>query len=812
MPQSGYLSLDPQAGQPVAATPPPAGPYLSTDPRAGQPGGGRGGGPGVPAPAHGGRGGGPGDVRAAAAAPPPDTTFYPGGWKGFAEDAAGIAGGIGATAAATALLPEELPVAGVAGIAKALPYAARVARGVIGIAGAGAGGATAAAASGSPLTAQAPPSGEDPDSVVAAFKRQAEMEALGLGTGWVASALGRRAIGRTVARNAIEGLASQREATLARTQAVLDQARDALQSHAAATAQESAARTAAIGAKQAEAQTAQIQAMGAERQAKVVKEIGAERATQARAQWPQSEAELQEHMAPGSAAQPPPNFPAQAAGKVAEVVQGPAKSSKALLGEAVDAAAQSGPEIDITGVKRAVEAMHAKTRPERLVAEAVPPKTEQELIREFVAGQRENVTGARAGTAAAGGVKPAATDWRSLLGVDESHPLPGVLSEIQNAPDQVPFAVAHQIKRNLNDAVNWAAPAKKQLQQITKGASQQIRGALRDAGHAPYEQATAAYGEVAKLFDRNQLGAQITRLVETGHADRVVSSSLIKPSEPIPLRMLKEVLLHHGEQGGGAEGRAAGQAAWDSLRSSVMYKYLIQPGLENFDKSVAKMHPEFLHLLTEDGPGRDVFERLATMADAVKDVEARTAEQVTAVTAAGQEARTAQRAASSQAAVLKQQGTQVAAQRAVERTALRGDAAQAARGVREARKPTPAEKALDRSTLVQAQAPRQIAAEGAYAALAPLGSPRQVAGFSRLVLGGPKVNDLIRWASLSPTATRAFVRAVTSPAPGQAVAALIRLKDWMGGETPPAMAVGHQQGAGAPARQPAAVPPPGPGR
>lgn len=775
MPQGQGLTV--VKSEPLPAGTPPPGPgalrVVTSQPLPGSRG------PGAAAPPVSGRGGGAGNTRIAAATPPPTEPFYPGGWKGAAQDAAGVAGGIGATALATALLPEAAPVAGVAGVAKALPYAARVARGAIGILGAGTGGAAAAGATGSPLTAQAPPSGEEPDSVVDAFKRQAEMEAAGLGTGWVINALGRRMIGSTVGRKADQWLRGTREAHLEDAQRILDQARDAVHAHAAATSRESVARAATAAGHEADAVAAQQQAMSAEATARAAKSFGETQAGQIRQQWPTGAALLQ----PAHAATPPPNLPRQAATQVKAVVEGPAKRALDQIGQAVETAAESGPPVDFRPIKAQAQAMYAHTQP-AAAGGAIPPD---------VAGYFSNVDEATIRQIfAKGGVA-----------LEEAHPLPGVLRQIQEAPDTVPFADAHRYKRMLDDAIGWRpagavqAPAKKQLAQITKGVRGQIRTMM--ASHAPYTQATQAYRDAAILYAPGGLARKIQATAEVN--PEAVVNTLVKVQEPTKLQMLREVLLHHAEQGGDPE---RGRQAWQAVQAAVMEKHLIRPGLDKFDQSVAKMHPEFLHALTEDGPARGVFERLRQMAEAVKSIEGRTAATVDVATADARAARTRQAAAEGKASVLRQQSKQVAAQRAVEQTDLRAETTRAARNLREARKPTAAEKAFGESSLATAPPPATVGSELAYAAAAPPGSPRQLAGTARLVLRGPKVNDLIRWASLSPTGTQAFVRAVTSPAPGQAIAALIRLKDWMGGAQPPTMAVGHQQG------QPAAVPPPGP--
>ena len=797
--QPRYLSTDPNAG--LAATPPPAAPagtptYLSTDPLAGGPGGGRGRGPGgIPRAATGGRGGVPSGPVAAAL--PPEPQYYPGGWKAAAQDFGGMVGGGLATMAATAALPAEIPIAGLAGVAKALPWAARAARGAIGVVGAGAGGATAAAATGSPLTASGPnsTSTDTEDSVAAAFKRQAEMEAMGLGAGWAFNAAGRRLIGSRVARNARDWLGATREASMEDARRILEQSQDAIHAHTAARAKERIARTDALVQAADDARAAQGQAMSAEATARASRQFGKEQGAAVGRSWPGSEAEIQPVPAhavsskvyPG-AIPPPPNYPANAAQDVAKVVSGPAQRSLDQLGQAVEASAQSGPSVAWGPIKAKLRQMHAATQPAALQeaeAAAVNP-----AVGYFSSPEQARAVLEKAGIA-----------------LEPGHPLPGVLGKLEQAGDAVTFSDAHKFKRMLDDAIGWKpagavhAPAKKQIAQITKG----IRGEIRTAmsGHAPYAQATQAYKDAATLFSPHGLARQVQAVAST-NPERLLT--LVKPSEPTKFRMLKEVLTEHAAAGGGEEGVQAGQEAWDAVRSTVIYKHLIQPGLANFDSSVAKMHPEFLHLLTEDGPGRGVFNRLQQMSDAVKTITANTEATTEMATAAGQAARGRQRAAQARGSVLKVEGQQVSARRAAERVGLNRERQIAQRGVAEAGKPTAAEKAFDQSSLASAPPPSQVVSEGAYAAAAPVGSPRQLAGTARLFLKGPKVNDLIRWASLSPTGTQAFVRAVTSPAPGQALAALMRLKDWMGGAAPPDLAPGHTPGGGGGG----IAPPPGP--
>lgn len=859
MPQQGYLSTDPNAGQPVTPpTAPPPGTYLSTDPTAGAPVAGRGAGPGAPPPAAGGRGGGPGNTRIAATTPPPSKEFYPGGWKAAGQDFAGMVGGGVAAAAAGAALPAVAPVAGVTAVGRMLPMAARVARGAAGIAGAGAGGAAASAVSGDSLA-------DGEDSVWGAFKRQAEMEATGLGLGWGLSAIARRAIAGPVAKAARYGLEWLRSTEMTSVRDALERAQDAIRHHATQAAANKFARTQATTALDETIQAAKTEARGAASAAQAtraglpgqiegIRERGGTAEATARGRWPQSEAAV----APPQRPLPPPGqkvryaftqpgmgegpdiplyevldkshplagshvsaatltehgFPVPAhvptaalnptvyaAQATERAVSGPAQRSLDKLGQAVESAAESGPAVRWGPIQQKLRDMHAKIQPvalEESGALAANPN-----IAYFKDAEQARALLAKAG-----------------VELEAGHPLPGVLGKIEEiATDTLPFRDAHRFKRMLDDAIGWKpagavkAPAKTQLKQITKG----IRGEIRQlmSVHQPYEQATAAYRDAATLFAPGGLARKIQAAAETN--PEALVNTLVKPSEPTKFQMLKEVLTHHAKEGGDPE---AGQMAWQAVQSTVMYQHLIKPGIDQFDKSVAKMHPEFLDLLTGDPYARQVFERLQTMADAVKGIRQQTAQELrgargeAARVVAGhqqtaQAARGRQWTAEGRKAEITRAGAQEDAAHAVEGQRLQGERQDASRAVAHAKLPTAAERAFVESKLATQQGAGSQLSDAVYAAAAPLGSPRQLAGGARAFLAGPKVNDLIQWASFSPRRTQMFVRAVTGPAPGQAIAAMIRLYDWETGDEPP-MAVGHQQAPGAVSpKQNPLTPPPG---
>ena len=122
----------------------------------------------------------------------------------------------------------------------------------------------------------------------------------------------------------------------------------------------------------------------------------------------------------------------------------------------------------------------------------------------------------------------------------------GVIRQILNAPGEVPFRAAHQLKRALDEGVNWESPAKKQVQQITKGLRSSLRDEMR--GFRPYDQATHAYESILPLY-REGLGAEV-RQAAIDNPESLVR--LIKRTEPTKAAMFRDLLLRQAEAGGDA--------------------------------------------------------------------------------------------------------------------------------------------------------------------------------------------------------------------------------------------------------------------
>lgn len=292
--------------------------------------------------------------------------------------------------------------------------------------------------------------------------------------------------------------------------------------------------------------------------------------------------------------------PAKVGQDVEAVAQGPAKHSLDQLGQNVEAAAKSGPAVDWRGVKDSVNSMAEKMTP---VASHEQPQG---------VGYLNN---ARAQGGATAGEQSRYAKALADAGVQlpPEHPLPGALGKIQEAPDQVSFEDAHKYKRMLDDAINWDRRSSKQIQGVTKATRQAVRSSM--SGHAPYDEATAAYKAAAPLFQRG-IVAQLHKGV-IDNPERIVS--LIKGNEPTKLGMLFDVLDTHAAQGGGA---AEGEAAKNAVRSAWTFQKLIKPGIENVGTNIAKMDPAFAARMYGDSEGQAVLGNLQKIGAAMRVVGA----------------------------------------------------------------------------------------------------------------------------------------------------------------------------------------------
>ena len=303
------------------------------------------------------------------------------------------------------------------------------------------------------------------------------------------------------------------------------------------------------------------------------------------------------------------------------------------------------------------------------------------------------------------------------------HRLPRALEYARSVigeADSIPFSEAHKLKRILDDAVNWDQKAKKQAEQMAKG----FRGTLRDLmkGHAPYDEATSAYTAVARLHDRGYA----PQLLKVAESNPESITKLIKGDEPTKTRMLRDLLLGETAKGGGA---AQGEAAWNAVRAAWTHENLVRGGIEKMGARIAKLDPDFQHTMYGDRAGQLVLRNLEQLSGAYGQA----LERATAIKAAQQAAK----------------------------------------------KPTALETSLKGSTLGHAPTLEQ---EGADVFRAITLGPQSIWGGMSLMrlLRGPKMQELVQWASYSPKWTQMLVTTLTNPAVGMMTTDLARLMDMAG--------------------------------
>lgn len=283
-------------------------------------------------------------------------------------------------------------------------------------------------------------------------------------------------------------------------------------------------------------------------------------------------------------------------------IRGPAQSARDIAGQAVDQAAETGPRINLAPIKAQAREMVASARPPAEPtmagvgylknAAAVSPSTSS--VGRASAGEQ---TAFQRALQAAG------------VPVEDTHPLPGVLAKIEQAPDTVRFPEAHQLLRALDESVNWESPAKRQVQQITKGVRQSLRDTM--SVHAPYDQAAAHYAAIVPLYTKQYAG-RFRKEAFTDPGSLVRNINLQKPT---PLRMLRDLLVEQSAAGGGAE---EGQAAWNQVRGAVVRTKLLNRGFEGLDQQLSKVSKETRGVLFGDAQGSTVENNLRMIAAASK--------------------------------------------------------------------------------------------------------------------------------------------------------------------------------------------------
>jgi len=466
-----------------------------------------------------------------------------------------------------------------------------------------------------------------------------------------------------------------------------------------------------------------------------------------------------------------------------EAVQGPAKRALDMAGQRVAEAAADGPVIALTPIKAALDDMASKARPAALF-----PAKEQPKGIGFLTGVAPGRVGAAAST------RMSREEFQKFmaqqLGVEETHPLSGILGQIQQAPESLSFADAHKLKMLLDEAVNWETPAKKHLQKITKGLRTVVRDAL--SVHEQYNVATAAYEAMVPLYRKGVGKSIITAASTPGGADKIARS--LSPKNTAGALALKDLLVTQSAAGGDA---ATGQQAWDAVRSAFTYNHVIKGGLDGLSDRVHQLveqSPAFAKAVFDDLPAQKILTNLDQLGQQQVALIDRAAAAMTAAKVTGQqlteaartvtrEEVTAARARGATAVDIAQEAKArlTSTTRDLVRehmTALRRasdteitEAAAGAKGAVLGAQQT--RRAFQKSTVGQA---RTAAMQFADAFRAFGLGPTSIWGllsFLRLTLS-TEAPDIIRWAAYSDQTTQRLVRLFEGTLPERAVVVLVR--------------------------------------
>jgi hypothetical protein len=301
----------------------------------------------------------------------------------------------------------------------------------------------------------------------------------------------------------------------------------------------------------------------------------------------------------------PSESPSRAGQLFDQVAQGPAKSVKDQLGEAVGEAAKGGPEVNAAPLRAKLDelaaqitpmASHAQAEPLMIGGMKVPPEQVQALAEKH--------------------------PELGLTLLPPEHPLPAALDRIREAlgdHETIPFEEAHKIKTLLDGAVSWDRTAKKPAEQITKGFRQSLRQVM--ASHEPYNQATEAYGTVARLYQ--DVGA--TKLHSAIEANPSAVVSKIDWKNPATIGLIKEITQLPTEEAGAHQG----EAAFHAVRSAWTNENLIAKGPKAMANEIDRIEAsnsgqEFVQAMYGDPAGQTQWQNLKDIAKALRSVQGET--------------------------------------------------------------------------------------------------------------------------------------------------------------------------------------------
>ena len=464
-----------------------------------------------------------------------------------------------------------------------------------------------------------------------------------------------------------------------------------------------------------------------------------------------------------------------------EAVEGPAKRALDMAGQRVSEAAKTGPAINMAPIKGVLDDMARKARPVSIFGEpgaksTIPATGTVAVIPKGGTGAANTITG-----------EEYRRMWAAELGVSESHPLPGLLGQIQAAPESLTFADAHKLKMLLDEGVNWDRTAKKHLEKITKG----LRTTLRDAlsVHEPYNVATAAYQAMVPLYRRG-VGKRVIAAA-VNNPDAIART--LNANNPAQALALRDLLLVQSAAGGDP---VAGQRAWDAVRSSFVYNNVLDGGIKNLSERVhalVEQSPEFAKAVFHDENSQRIISNLDRLGQAytaaVQAAEAKLAQSKATGTALVDASKTFAReeiAGAGTRGTAQTEAARQAAAEAIAQTRAQGTAAITATRKagavdlsttrQAARAGVDAAKAQQQKLATSSLKKGTVTGQLADLMRAVFQGPKSVWGALSIVrlMEGPQAKDLLQWASYSDANTQRLINVVTGQVPDRMASALLR--------------------------------------
>ncbi len=301
---------------------------------------------------------------------------------------------------------------------------------------------------------------------------------------------------------------------------------------------------------------------------------------------------------------------------------GPVKAAQDMVGREISKVAESGPAINMTPIKEALAKMTEEARPSSLFKEETPSTRGIGFLQFGKAANARAVaemgaTGTQGGISGAEKAKFAqkieAAIREQIPDLPANHPLPGILAKVQTAPESISFADAHQLKRLLDESVNWDRTAKKHLEGLTKAVRSALSGELNQ--YEPYAAANAAYRDMVKLT-RTGTGKEFVNAT-INKPDKL--AGFLKSGDPQAADAVQKLLVDQSVKGGDA---AAGQRAWDAVRSQHTYNSLVVGGVDKLEQRVQAMltqNPEFAKVVYGDAAGKAEIANLLQIGKAARE-------------------------------------------------------------------------------------------------------------------------------------------------------------------------------------------------